>query len=271
MLLGHIPAKALLFMAVVFLALVLAQLRWNADVPEQAPPEAEGPQVDRIQISQGGRLVDVKTEPITVRTSLDDLMESSIGSLRGGSSNERRTAAVELSYMANTPSEQEKLLALGAGLRARLRQALLDGLRDPDSAVARPCSGARIGWWRTSASPAVTQYLQSGLSALSEGQLDAALETFQSIEGLGRPCPPDVYRMKAEVYLDKSLPEQALAEARRALQAEQRHFAALYIMARAYAQLGQDRKALEALDEALTIYPGYAEAQHLRAQLYRAA
>jgi tetratricopeptide (TPR) repeat protein len=271
MALRQIRARALVFIAVVFLALVVVQLRWNADVQRQASAEAQSPQVSRFQISKDGRLVDVNTEPLSAPTSPDDLIETSIGLLSRGSTNERRTTAVELSYMANAAAEKEKLLALSDDLRGRLRQALLNGLRDPDAAVAGACSEALIGCWGMSESPAVTQYLQSGLSALGEGQYDAALETFQSIEVLGRTCPPDLYRMKAEVYLAKSLPEQALAEARRALQAEPKHFLALYLEARAYAQMGQDRKALEALDEALSIYPAFPEAQHLRAQLYRAA
>jgi len=274
MALGQIRATALVFIAVVFLALVVVQLRWNADVQRQASSAEQSPQVARFQISKDGHLVDVNTESLGAPTVSDDLIETSIGLLSKGSTNERRTTAVELSYMANAPAERERLVAISDELKNRLRQALLNALRDPDAAVAGACSEALIGCWGMSASPAVTQYLRSGLLALGEGQYDTALQTFQSIEksieAIGRACPPDLYRMKAEVYLAKSLPEEALAEARRALQAEPKHFLALYIEARAYAQKSQDRKALEALDEALSIYPGFPEAQQLRAQLYRA-
>lgn len=268
----QIPAKALILVAVVFLALILVQLRLAPDAEEEKPAaNQESPQVSRVQISKDGQLMDMSTEPLLTPSGSQELIEASIGFLAAGSTNLRRATAIELAYIAGDPTEQEKLRELSAGVKTRLREALLRGLEDSDTTVAKSCAEALIGWWRMAPSPAVSRSFQQGAAAYEAGQMDVALNTFRSIEELGGPVPPDLYRMKAEVYLARLLPEQALAECRRALALEPKHFVALFDEARAYAQLGEERKALEALGEALSIYEGFEAAQQLRAELYHAA
>jgi len=267
MALERVPAKTLAFIALVFLALVVIQLRWSANVEDKTAAEPEGPHVSRVQISKEGKLVDVETEPVLATDKAEELVQTSIALLSSTALNERRSGAIGLAYMASEPAERQRLLGLSADLKSRLQQALAKGLQDADATVAKSCGEALIGWWRMSESAAVTQYLEQGLAAYEAGQLDEALQAFQSVEALGVALPPDLYRMKAQVYLAKSLPEQALAQCRQALQAEPNHFMALYVQARAYAQAGQNPKALQALDAALSIYKTFPEAEHLRAQL----
>jgi len=267
MALERIPAKTLIFIALVFLALVVVQLRWSADVEEKTAADQEGPRVSRIQISKGGRLVDVETERGLTTAKPEELVEAGIALLAKDTPNERRTGAIELAYMANEPAERGKLVGLNASLKTKLRQALLKGLQDADAPVAKSCGEALIGWWRMSKSTAITECFQQGLAAYEAGQLDAALQAFQNIEALGDAVPADLYRMRAEVYLGRSLPEKALTECRRALEGEPKHFMALYVQAKAYAQTGQNSKALESLNQALSIYTAFPEAQRLRARL----
>jgi tetratricopeptide (TPR) repeat protein len=269
--LNRVPIGLLIFIALVFLVLVAIQLHWGPSAEDRAATDEAGPRLSRIQISKDGRLEDVETEPAEPGPAADELVQTRIGLLSSGTANERRTAAIELAYMTNDATERGKLLALSPNVRARLRQALLAALADPDAAVARSGSEALIGWWRLSDSPTVTQYFQEGLAACDSGQWDVALRTFGNIEALNGAAPPDLYRMKAEAYLAQGLPDQAVVECQRALKAEPKHFMAFCVEAKALAQTGQTLKALEALDEALAIYGSFPEAQRLRAELYQAA
>ncbi len=73
--------------------------------------------------------------------------------------------------------------------------------------------------------------------------------------------------MTAEIYLARNLPDKALDECRKAVKAEPKSFPALLVLARLYHGVGDDRRALEALDGAILIYHAYPDALKLRQQI----
>lgn len=263
----RIPARAILFICVIFLALVIVHLWWSAEVDEPAAPDQQGPRLSSIRIVEGDRVVDLEAEPPAAEGSPQEVLEASLELLGTGSTNERRATAIQLAYMANDPEEHDRLAALEPGLRSRVEEGLLIGLRSQDAAVAGGCARALIGWWRIAQSAAADQHFRQGLAAYEAQQYDTALSVFRNVEELGGAAPPDLFRMKAEALLKRSQPELALAECARALEAEPMHFAAYYVQATAYAQTAQAEDAVASLDKALAVYPGFTEARRLRSAL----
>lgn len=263
----RISPRAVIFVVAVFLALVLVLLRWSADVEDTVERDQSGPLLSGIQVTEDGKLVEIDTLTLLANGEPGELVEESINLLLNGTLSERRTTAIQLSYMTNDPSTHASLLGLGAAMQAKLRNALLEGLNDTDVAVAKNCRTALIGWWRMSESPAATQQFQQGLAAYEARQWDVAMETFEGLEALGGPVPSDLHRMKAEIYLTKSRFKSALGACGRALQAEPKHFVALYVAAQAYAMDGRPEEALQALEHALAIYRAFPEALKLQAEL----
>lgn len=263
----RIAARTVVFIVVVFLALVVVHLRWGTDVEEDEAAGEAGPSVARIQIADDGQLVDVTSGPMLAEEGPEPVIRAALEELASESAERRRAVAIQLSFLTDDPAAHERLLALPAELSAMVRGALLDGLRDPDPTVAANCAEALIGWWRISPSGTATRHFQRGLAQFETGRLEAALETFRSVEALGGAVPPDLYRMKAEVHLAQTDAQKALNECRRALRAEPMEFPALYAQARAQARLGQTAEAVQSLDEALAIYGSFEAARRLREQL----
>ncbi len=261
----RIAARTILFIVVVFLALVVVHLRWGTDVEEEAATEA-APSVSSIQVAEDGKLVDVMSAEWP-NEGPESAVRSALEELSSESAESRRAVAIQLSFLTNDPAARERLLALPEELAAQVRAALLEGLHDPDPVVAANCAEALIGWWRISPSGTATRHFQRGLAQFEAGRLEAALETFEGVEGLGGAVPPELYRMKAEVHLARGEPQKALDECRRALRAEPREFPALYARARAQVKLGHVGEAVRSLEQALAIYGSYQAARELREEL----
>jgi len=258
--------KTILVMAVVFMALVTMLLLVGENEDNQATPE-EQLQLSRIQIKKGDQLVDLSPGVQLTDAEMAQLLRGRIQTLASRDTADRRAVAVQLAHMTGEPAERERLRPLGAPLLQELRTALFKGLNDPDPVVSANCRDALIGLWRICDSDAASEYFAQGVAAYEAGDLDKALQTFRSVEALGGPLPPDLYRMTAEIYLSRNQPNQALDECRKAVKAEPRSFPALYVLARLYHGLGDDRRALEALDGALLIYHSYPDALKLRQQI----
>ncbi|MHC4788108.1 MAG: hypothetical protein ACYS8K_02750, partial [Planctomycetota bacterium] len=191
-----ISARAVMFIVVVFLALVLVLLRWSADVESPAGSGEEGPRLSHIQIADEGKTVEINAEPSAANGEARELVRESIHLLLSGTTNERRATAIQLTYMASDATGRENVRRFDESLRDQVRQALLKGLRDPDLAVASRCREALIGWWRVSGSAAANRHFAQGIATYEAGRLDEALRLFQDLEELGDAVPPDLYRMK---------------------------------------------------------------------------
>ncbi len=265
--LEELRPRTVVFVALVFLALVAVHLQWGGEQEDGAPPEEQGPLLSRVQITNGGESVEIDFASLPSQSDVEGLMARYANLLVKGEVAERRTTAIELAHITHEPQDYEKLLQLSSRTQDAVRQALLKGLNDPDARVSAHCRQALVGLWRVSDSAAVIRQFQLGLAAHERRQLDDALAAFTNAEQVQSNVPPDLHRMKAEIYLATSLPTEALEECRRALEAEPRHFLALYALAKAHADTGHRDKALEALDRALTIYKAFPEANELRRKM----
>jgi len=262
-----IRPKTIVFIAVVFLALVAVHLRWGGEDGAAEQPEEPRPSLSQVQIDSGGQAVEIDLRDLPTRSDIERLMEGYAYVLRTGDQDERRTTAIQLAYIANEPREYEKILQVSKPVLERVRQALLAGLNDPDARVDANCREALVGLWRVSDSAPALERFASGLTAYTAGDYDAALEQFQAAEKLQSAPPPDLHRMMAQVYLAQSRPDQAIAQCRLALQAEPKHFLALHVLAEAQAQSDHPEKARAALERALAIYKRFPEALKLREQI----
>jgi len=258
-----IRPKVVLLIAGAFLLLVAFQVWLGAEKP--ADVDEVGPQLARIELSEPGEELKLTRE--MTAAELEELTKSRIYLLENGEINERRATAIQIALTVADPLESDRYLRMPDNLKGRLRKALFDGLNAQDPVVSSKCREALLGIWRTSDSVAATERFQEGLAAWDAGTLEDALEIFQSVERLRGSVPPDLYRMKAEVYLAQSRLEEALEECRRALEVEPRNFEALRVVARIRARAGDHERAMTALDTALQIYNRFPAAKQLRQEL----
>lgn len=263
-----VPAKAIVFVVLVFLALVVVLLTASGEGKSEEGEPAR-PTLSGIEPAGDGQVVDVTAGlPLSLR-ELENLVRGRISLLRAGGTNERRATAVELANMANEPDGREDVLRLRAPLQAELREALLNGLSDRDPLVVRSCRRGLAGLWRMNADPRVSTELEAGLAAYEQEDFNGALAAFAEAEKLGGSAVPDLHRMKAECYLAGSPPdaESAVKECRLALASEPKHFEALYVLALALVEQGHLPEAEQALEGALAICGSFPEALELRAEL----
>lgn len=267
---GTIPGKGFIVIVLVFVALVVVIIRWG---DESATNGTAGPVVASIRIAEKDGMVEVSPGTSTTAEDMVALLQGRMARLLSGSDDERRAAAVEMASLAGSPGGRDRLTQIPANMLAEIRRALLGrvrtgtGLNDADPLVSSSCRDALVGMWRISHSAVCDDYLRDGLAALDADDADAALNAFVMANGLGEAAPPDLYRLLAEAYLAKDRPNDALEACRRALSADDTQFPALLAMARAYVQLREFDNANKALTVALSIYPGFAEAKTLRAEI----
>jgi tetratricopeptide (TPR) repeat protein len=252
--------KVVLLIAGAFLLLVVLQVWMGGEKPGDV--EEAGPQLSRLELPEEGEELELTRE--MTPAELEDLTESRIYLLGNGEINERRATAIQIAMMVADPLESDRYLRMPDPLKARLREALFRGLNDGDDVVSSKCREALLGIWRTSDSVAATERFQEGLAAWDAGRLEEALEVFQSVEQLRGSVPPDLYRMKAEVYLARSRLQEALESCRQALNVEPRNFQALLVVARIHARSGDEERAMKTLDTALGIYSRFPAARQLR-------
>ncbi len=260
-----IRPKVVLVVAMVFFALVVVHI-WSG-LQDDDGRGARGPRLSRLEIAE-------QEEPVDIERSdgageLRELIASRAYLLTNGERNERRATAIQLAYLTTHPQESDRFMRLPDDVRGELRDALTRGLNDEDEIVSQNCLDALLGLWRTSDSLAATEQFREGLAAYRAGQIDRAMAAFESAEDLRGTVPPDLYRMKAQVYLQRQQPGKALDACARALAAEPRNFLALLIVAHVHLQQGDYQKSQKALDTAETIYHRLPQAEELRAQIRR--
>ncbi len=261
-----IQARALVIIVAVFLALVVVHVRWGRDDPD-ADADQAGPRLSHVQVAEEEPAQAVDVDSPLSGTELSELMDGRVRLLVQGEPNERRATAIQLAFMAGDVREQQGLLQLGTARRKALEEALLKGLLDDDPTVADKCRGALLSLWRLADSSAARRQVHRGISALEAGDWDLALRSLNDVEKLTARIPPELHRLKAEVYLATGLPRQAVDECSLALQAEPHQFMAHYALAKACLRLDEVDKAREFIEIALAICPRLPEAQRLRAEM----
>ena len=214
----------------------------SPDQPTFSPAEVEG--VDQ-QIALGD-----EQDRRPGRPTADELTRRKIKKLRNGTVSERRSAAVRLTFHPHPAAEE----------------ALLAGLKDRDRHVREQCAQALLKVWRISDSRAAEKLLSRALNAYERGRWDAALTHLNDCSRMD-PDIPEVYRLRARIWLRRNRPQKALADAKRALSLEQNHFRAHYLAARALLKQGKKQKARQKIERALAIYSSFDEARSLRKKL----
>jgi tetratricopeptide (TPR) repeat protein len=253
--------------AVVFLALVGVQLWWGSSQEEGDRDGGDVHGSTHIRYDDGtGTARDIEVDRVLRADDFRELMQARIALLTKGKTDERRLVALELAREVNRPGWRERWSEMEGTVMRQIKDALFEGLNDPDRMVSDACRDAILGLWRISASAVTMEHFERALIDLEEGRAEDALKRLESMENM-RNLPVDYYRLKAEVHIDSGQPDKALEECSRALRYERRHFLALYLMARAHTLKEQPQEALQALDRALGIYTSFPEAAKLRGDL----
>ena len=101
--------------------------------------------------------------------------------------------------------------------------------------------------------------LERALAAERAENLELARELLDRAV-MVEPDFPEAWYRRALLYLNDEAYDQALLDLNEALSIEPRHFRAWMILGRVFEVLGQNREALEAYREVLTIHPHYEAA-----------
>lgn len=108
--------------------------------------------------------------------------------------------------------------------------------------------------WLVSENDTVNRYMAAGLSAMSSRDPETALALFDEIVRIA-PDFAEGWNKRATVHYLLGQFDESIADIRRTLALEPRHFGALSGLGLVYLALGRDGKALDAFDQALRIYP----------------
>ena len=144
--------------------------------------------------------------------------------------------------------------APGAQDDARL-PALFEKLADAaDSTTAQAIEADIWSIWLESGDPRVDRLMAEGIEAMNEGRHEAALERFDRIVVLA-PGFAEGWNKRATVYWLLGRPEDSVADIRRTLALEPRHFGALSGMGLIFLERGDIEGALRAFEAVLAISP----------------
>ncbi|WP_245008476.1 tetratricopeptide repeat protein [Paracoccus marcusii] len=153
------------------------------------------------------------------------------------------------------------IAAAGQGLDdafARLAQTEGEGWRIAESDILRE--------WSRSGSPAMDLLLQRGEAALDMGDIPSAIGHLTALTDHA----PDFaagFQTRAAAYATAGQFGPALADLRRTLELEPRHFAALTQLGAMLEEMGDDARALAAYRASLAIHPHQQEAIDGKARL----
>lgn len=139
--------------------------------------------------------------------------------------------------------------------------ALFDALLEAGSPQEAQLAEQMI-WsvWLDSPSPTVELLMQKGISAMNEGEPEAAIVMFNTIVELA-PDYAEGWNKRATLYYLMGRLEDSIADCKRTLELEPRHFGALAGLGMIYVQLEEDEKALEAYRRALAVHPNLPRAR----------
>jgi len=244
------PFGVILFIA----ALGLAVGTWSAraaDETIQTQDDAESP----ADAAPDDDQLDLKLEPyLTKPKALDrsfmrpDLKDGSEGAPPPQSAEESKQDKLDPSAEAElplpTPIERPKMLG---ELYEQLGKA-------HDEKEAAPISQAIENLWRTTGSPTVDLLMSRAMSFTQESDLDLALEILDATADLA-PDEAEIWYLRAKVRYRQREYELALADLRRALDRDPKHYRALEDLGLVLEALGTKKEALEAYRKALEINP----------------
>ena len=110
------------------------------------------------------------------------------------------------------------------------------------------------GIWLDSGSKAVNVVLDSGISAMENGELNDAIQDFIAVTRMDPDFAEGWNKLATAYYLDGDF-DKSMADIKKTLTLEPRHFGAISGMGLIFLQQGDDRDALTAFEKVLKIYP----------------
>jgi tetratricopeptide (TPR) repeat protein len=123
-----------------------------------------------------------------------------------------------------------------------------------DAEEAAPIAQAIENLWRTTGSATVDLLMSRAVRFTKESDLDLALEILDATADLA-PEEAEVWYLRAKVHYRQKQYDQALADLRRALDRDPKHYRALEDLGLVLEALGTKKEALEAYRQALKINP----------------
>jgi tetratricopeptide (TPR) repeat protein len=128
-----------------------------------------------------------------------------------------------------------------------------------DAEQAAPIAQAIENLWSTTGSPTVDLLMSRAVRFTKDSDLDLALEILDATADLA-PEEAEVWYLRAKVHYRQQQYELALADLRRALERDPKHYRALEDLGLVFEALGTKKEALEAYRQALKINPFLGDA-----------
>ena len=128
-----------------------------------------------------------------------------------------------------------------------------------DAETAAPIAQAIENLWRTTGSATVDLLMSRAERFTKESDLDLALEILDATADMA-PDEAEVWYLRAKVHYQQRRYELALADLKRALERDPRHYRALEDLGLVLEALGTKKEALEAYRQALKINPFLGDA-----------
>lgn len=206
------------------------------DEPEEDLPPADGPALDGLDLPAAPDLdLDAVPEP---PAALPDSAEG-----QAPNALDEGLAAVGVPP-AFDPADRPELLA---GLYDRLAHAKSQN-------DAAPITAAIEELWTASGSDTIDLLMSRATQFANDSEVDLSLAVLDAIVELA-PNEAEAWYLRAKVNVLAGNPERALADLRRTLNLDAKHYLAITDLGLVLEQLGAKKEALEAYRQALAVNP----------------
>lgn len=129
-----------------------------------------------------------------------------------------------------------------------------------NSSAAEPIMQAIEELWTVSGSDTVDLLMSRAAQFANEAEIDLSLSILDAVVDIA-PQEAEVWYLRAKVNLLKGKPERALADLRRALSLDPKHYRAINDLGLVLERMGAKKEALEAYRRALAVNPFLEDAQ----------
>jgi tetratricopeptide (TPR) repeat protein len=143
-------------------------------------------------------------------------------------------------------------------------------LRDADEGVRELAASVLWAIWSRSGDRTVDGWMAEGLAKMNQGELDAALATFDRVVAR-QPAFAEGWNRRATVRFLLGQDEASLKDCEEVLKRNPLHFGALAGMAQIHARRGDPERALHTYERALQVNPNLADAPQVLQLLQEAA
>ena len=216
----------------------------DIELPAQiAPDDAEAPSEDDVI---GPKVLDRSFMRPELKSGSEDAPPPQSAE---ESKQDKLDPSAEADLPLPTPVERPKMLG---ELYQQLGKA-------HDAEEAAPITQAIENLWRTTGSATVDLLMSRAARFTKESDLDLALEILDATADMA-PEEAEVWYLRARVHYRQRQYELALADLKRALERDPKHYRALEDLGLVLEALGTKREALEAYRQALKINPFLGDA-----------